>query len=250
MFISAIKKIRMSFAFCRKICIFALNHIPVKRLTVFAFMLYILGNPCSAGAQGTMRDREGNNYRTLVIANKVWMAENLNVSHYRNGDAIPEAKTSADWDRYCESKTGCWCYYDFSALNGRKYGKLYNWFAVNDARGLAPKGWHIPQDVEWLVFTNIPKEGDRPGRGMKSNSGWGTGNEDCSGSNDTGFDGLPGGSREVGDFEGIRIIGHWWCSTESEVNFARIRSLACNSDDLWLHTSLKQCGNSIRCVKD
>ena len=213
-------------------------------------MLCILGKLYPVRAQGMMRDREGNNYRTLVISNKVWMAENLNVSHYRNGDAIPEARTAAEWDRYCENKTGCWCYYDFSAANGRKYGKLYNWFAVNDPRNLAPKGWHIPRDVEWLVFTNIPKEGDRPGRGMKSTSGWGTGKLDCSGTNDTGFDGLPGGSREVDSFSGIRVIGHWWCSTESEVNFARIRSLACTSDDLWLQTCLKQCGNSVRCVQD
>lgn len=197
-----------------------------------------------------MRDREGNNYKTLVIANKVWTAENLNVAHYRNGDVIPEAKTAADWDRYNENRTGCWCYYDFSAINGHKYGKLYNWYAVHDPRGLAPKGWHIPSDVEWLVFTNIPKDGGRPGLAMKSRQGWGNESDECNGNNDTGFSGLPGGSREVGSFEGIRMIGHWWCSTESEVNFARIRSLACNSEDLWLHTSLKQCGNSVRCVQD
>ena len=197
-----------------------------------------------------MRDREGNNYKTFALLNKIWMAENLNVSHYRNGDAIPEARSAADWDRYAESKTGCWCYYDFNALNGRTYGKLYNWYAVNDPRGLAPAGWHIPRDVEWLVFTNIPVEGERPAIAMKSTSGWGEARDECSGNNHTGFNGLPGGSREVADFNGIRLIGHWWCSTESELNFARIRSLACTSDDLWLHACLKQCGNSVRCVRD
>jgi len=197
-----------------------------------------------------MRDREGNNYKTLVISNKVWMAENLNVSHYRNGDAIPEAKSIADWDRYCESKTGCWCYYNFSAANGHKYGKLYNWYAVDDKRGLAPSGWHVPKNEEWLVFTNIPNLGVRPGLGMKSTRGWGNGDVNCSGSNDTGFTGLPAGILANGNFESLGLIGQWWCSTESEVNFARTRSLWCDSDDLWLMNTLKQCGSSVRCVKD
>ena len=235
---------------CLRLFIFAFNQIQVNKFTAFVVVLFCLVLLSPARAQDIMRDRDGNSYKTLVISNKVWMAENLNVSHYRNGDAIPEAKTSADWDRYSESRTGCWCYYDFSPGNGRKYGKLYNWYAVNDSRGLAHKGWRVPQDVDWLVFTNIPKEGDRPGRGMKSQSGWGTGKDDCSGSNDTGFDGLPAGSREIDNFMGIRLLGHWWCSTESEVNFARIRTLACFSDDLWLQTCLKQCGNSVRCIKD
>ena len=198
-----------------------------------------------------MRDRDGNNYNTFTIAGKVWMAGNLNVSHYRNGDAVPEAKSAAEWDRYGESKTGCWCYYEFNASNGRMYGKLYNWYAVNDSRGLAPKGWHVPTDMEWLVFTNFKGNGQRPGLLMKSVSGWGIENyENCSGTNETGFNGRPGGSREVGFFDGLGMFGHWWCSTESEESFARRRSLACTSEDLWLHTCLKQCGNSVRCVKD
>ena len=197
-----------------------------------------------------MRDREGNNYKTLVISNKVWMAENLNVSHYRNGETIPEASTAGEWDRYGESKTGCWCYYNFNPENGRKYGRLYNWYAVNDPRGLSPYGWHIPKDVEWLVFTSIPGKSAKAGVAMKSADKWGDDENHCSGTNETGFDGLPGGSREVDSFIGIGKIGQWWCSTESEVGFARIRSLACDSDDLWLHTCLKQCGNSVRCVRD
>ncbi len=230
--------------------IFALNLHSLKNFSAFLLLLGLFCSQNRANAQGMMRDREGNNYKTLAISNKVWTAENLSVSHYRNGNAIPEAKTAAEWERYGDSKTGCWCYYGFNASNGRKYGKLYNWYAVNDPRGLAPAGWHIPRDIEWLVFTDIPTKGDRPGIGMKSTSRWGDEKDNCSGTNDTGFDGLPGGSMGVDGFSGLGVIGHWWCSTESEVSFARIRSLACNSDDLWLQTSLKQCGNSVRCVKD
>lgn len=197
-----------------------------------------------------MRDYDGNTYKTLVIENKIWMASNLNVTHYRNGDPIPEAKSGAEWDRLSDNRNGCWCYYDFNSSNGKKYGKLYNWFAVNDARGLAPKGWHVPKDVEWLVFTKFPGNGERPGVLMKSQSGWGNNCDNCGGSNKTGFNGLPGGSREVGSFYGMGIIGYWWCSTEIEINFARSRGLAGMSDDLWLNNQLKQCGNSVRCVKD
>lgn len=197
-----------------------------------------------------MRDRDGNSYRTTNFDGYIWMAENLNVSHYRNGDPVPEAKNAAEWEQYGESHTGCWCYYDFKPANGRIYGKLYNWYAVNDKRGLAPEGWHIPEDPEWLVFTKYLGYAERAGKMMKNQDGWSDGFQDCGGMNLTGFSGLPGGSREVGFFYGLGEVGHWWCASESEVNFARIRSLACNSDDLWVSTCLKQCGNSVRCVKN
>jgi len=238
------------FGILRKISIFALNQPFVKILFRILLSLCFIGQFHVGQAQKTVRDFDGNTYKTLVIANKTWMSQNLNVSHYRNGDAIPEAKSGAEWDRYSESRMGCWCYYDFKTSNGRIYGKLYNWFAVNDPRGLAPKGWHVPKDVEWLVFTNFPGNGERPGLLMKSPSGWSDGYQNCGGINTTGFNGLPGGSREVGFFSGIGLLGHWWCSTESEVNFARTRGLACMSKDLWLNVCLKQCGNSVRCVKD
>ena len=215
----------------------------------FLLCLILIGNVLAVRSQGIVRDRDGNMYKTLRIKNQTWMAENLIVSHYRNGEAIPEAKSSADWERFNENRTGCWCYYEFNTLNGRKYGKLYNWFAVNDPRGLAPKGWHIPKDVEWLVFTDYTGSEIRPGKRMKTTSGWGEDNY-CNGNNVTEFSGLPGGTRTVGVFSGIGLIGSWWCSTESEINFARIRSLASNSDDLWLNVALKQCGNSVRCVMD
>ena len=222
----------------------------MKSLLKIILTLCLIGQLSHSQAQKTTRDFDGNTYKTMTISGKVWMAGNLNVSHYRNGDAIPEAKSGEEWDRYCENRTGCWCYYDFKSSNGRIYGKLYNWFAVNDPRGLAPKGWHIPKDIEWLVFTNYPGNGQMPGLMMKSQGGWGNEEDDCGGSNEIGFSGLPGGSREVGFFNGQGMIGHWWCSTESEVNFARTRALVCMSDDLWLNVSLKQCGNSVRCVKD
>lgn len=222
----------------------------MKPVPTLLILLVLLACPRIALTQKSLRDRDGNVYKTFELEGKTWMAENLNVAHYRNGDAIPEAKNVAEWDRFAESRTGCWCYYDFKASNGRIYGKLYNWYAVNDRRGLAPAGWHVPEDTEWLIFTQYFGYAERPGKLLKNQTGWSDGFMDCSGLNVIGFCGLPGGSREISVFFGIGEVGHWWCTNESEVNFARTRGLACNSDDLWLNNTLKQCGCSVRCVKN
>ena len=85
----------------------------------------------------------------IAIGNQVWMTKNLNVSHYRNGDTILMVNSPTDWAKL---KTGAWCYYGIQSAKGITYGKLYNWYAVRDPRGLAPAGWHIPSDSEWNVL--------------------------------------------------------------------------------------------------
>ena len=97
-------------------------------------------------------DADGNTYSSIIINTKQWMKENLNVSKYKNGDVIPEVTDMADWDNLT---TGAWCYYANDTANGVTYGKLYNWYAVTDPRGLAPTGWHIPTDQEWTSLTNF-----------------------------------------------------------------------------------------------
>jgi uncharacterized protein (TIGR02145 family) len=89
---------------------------------------------------------------SVKIGNQVWTSENLNVDHYRNGDQIPEAKTAQEWINASKNKQGAWCYYDNNPAYGLKYGKLYNWYAVNDPRGLAPEGWHISSTNDWVVL--------------------------------------------------------------------------------------------------
>jgi uncharacterized protein (TIGR02145 family) len=87
--------------------------------------------------------------QTVTIGTQVWMTKNLDVSTFRNGEIIPEAKTNIEWEAAGDNKQPAWCYYDNNPANGTKYGKLYNWYAVNDPRGLAPDGWHVPTDQEW-----------------------------------------------------------------------------------------------------
>ena len=92
--------------------------------------------------------------QTTTICNQVWMVKNLDVDKYKDGTVIPEAKTVEEWVAAGNEGTGAWCYYNFDPTYGAVYGKLYNWYAVNDPRGLAPTGWHVPSAAEWqrLLF--------------------------------------------------------------------------------------------------
>jgi uncharacterized protein (TIGR02145 family) len=124
---------------------------------------------------------KGRSYSTVVMGNgQEWMAENLSVFNFRNGDPIPVAKTEEAWKKAVDNSEPACCYYENNAENGKTYGVLYNWYAVNDPRGIAPEGWHIPTEAEWTTFINYldPNAvgGDNTpnaaGTKMKSTSGW------------------------------------------------------------------------------
>lgn len=137
-------------------------------------------------------DVDGNIYKTIKIGEKVWMAENLNVSHFRNGDLIPEAKTIEEWVLAGTKNEPAWCYYNNDSENSIKYGKLYNWYAVNDPRGLAPENWTIPDNNEWAKLIDYLGGSKEAGAGMKSATGW---NSKGNGDNSSRFTALPGGGR-------------------------------------------------------
>ena len=86
---------------------------------------------------------------TIEIGTQKWMSKNLDVAFYRNGDVIPQVTDPTAWAALL---TGAWCYYNNDSTQGNKYGKLYNWYAVNDPRSLAPQGWHVPSDAEWTIL--------------------------------------------------------------------------------------------------
>ena len=90
----------------------------------------------------------------VQICNQIWMTKNLNVDHYRNGDPVRHCQTEEEWQDAAAKKEGGWCFYNNDSLNGEIYGKLYNWYAVSDPRGLAPEGWHVPSDTEWAELVN------------------------------------------------------------------------------------------------
>lgn len=109
----------------------------------------------------------------VVIGQQKWMKKNLEVTKFRNGEVIFQAKNAAEWKKANLNKQAAWCYYKFDPLNGKKYGKLYNWFAVNDARGLAPLGWHVPSNKDWNFLIDYVNKNSSI-KNLKSKSGWGS----------------------------------------------------------------------------
>jgi uncharacterized protein (TIGR02145 family) len=186
---------------------------------------------------------EASSTNEVAIGSQVWMTKNLNVDKFRNGDPIPEAKTNEEWFNAVENGRPVWSYYENDPSNGEKFGKLYNWYVVSDPRGLAPEGWHIPSDTEWIELTTFLDGEAVAGIKMKSKTGWdGNGN----GNNSSNFSGLPGGYRfEFGDFENIGEYGFWWSSTSTE-----FRIMNFESDDLNTASGSPGRGFSVRCVKD
>ncbi len=183
----------------------------------------------------------------VTIGIQMWMNKNLNVDHYRNGDSIPEVRDSATW---VNSKTGAWCYYNNSDSLGKIYGKLYNWYAVNDPRGLAPEGWHVPSDKEWTILANFLGGDSIAGRKLKEPEYLHWKIHYLNPTNESGFSALPGGCcQSNGAFGALSYIGYWWSSTES-ANFALSRSLNGMNDNITVNNCDQKVGFSVRCVKD
>ena len=184
----------------------------------------------------------------VAIGTQVWMTKNLDVAKFRNGDPIPEAKTDEEWKKAYENEQPAWCYYENDRTNGAKYGKLYNWYAVNDPRGLAPKGYHVPSDEEWTVLTDYLGGEEKAGAKMKSKTGW---FKDGNGTNSSGFSGLPGGYRYYdGAFSFIGYYGYWWSSSEYATFSAWYRYLHYYYGNVNRYDSLKQDAFSVRCLRD
>jgi uncharacterized protein (TIGR02145 family) len=183
----------------------------------------------------------------VKIGNQIWMTQNLNVDKFRNGDPIPEAKTSEDWRWADKTQQPAWCYVHNETAKGVIYGKLYNWYAVNDPRGLAPQGWHIPGDDEWLELRNYLGGRVVAGPKLKSLDYW---DNICDYSdNSSGFSGRPGGFRYYySGFNHSGIAGYWWAS-DGGSDWAWTHSLNC-IDDLVRFPKPKGDGQSVRCVKD
>lgn len=214
----------------------------------------------TAGVEsGTVTDIDGNVYHTVKIGNQWWMAENLKVKKYRNGDAIQNVTDAGTWSGLT---TGAHCNYDNSEANAVTYGRLYNWYAVNDSRNIAPEGWHVPSDAEWkqleMHLGMSQSEADAPGwRGTneggklkeKGTAHWNSPNTGAS--DDYGFTALPGGYRlDDGNFYVLGNVAHFWSSTENSTSSAWFRYLYYDSASISRYSLNKQVGFSVRCVRD
>ena len=188
---------------------------------------------------------------SVIIGDQEWQTKNLDVDRFRNGDLIPHARTNEEWETAGEKEEPAWCYYNNDTKNGRIYGKLYNWYAVNDARGLAPTGWHIPTDEEWTTLTNYLGGEDVAGGKMKSTGTayWNSPNTDAT--NESGFSVLPGGYRNnFGSFDSIRNNAFFWSATEGDYSDAWNRTLNVNFGNVYRVSYNKSVGASVRCLRD
>jgi len=182
------------------------------------------------------------------IGSQYWMTTNLNVNRFRNGDIIPQAYSIEEWLNAGYEERPVWCYYEFKNENGYKYGKLYNWYAVNDIRGLAPNGWHIPSDAEWNSLSNNLGGDNQSGYSLKDNYGW---YNDGNGNNESGFAGLPGGCiHDDGRFSSIGKGSSWWTSSTRNGAEAFSRHLHYKDDEMHKANYNMSSGFSVRCVRN
>jgi uncharacterized protein (TIGR02145 family) len=215
---------------------------------------------CTDCANGEMQYYNGTNWMKMTVSSlsflpsvkiciQIWKTKNLDVSTYRNGDSIPQVTNATQWSGLT---TGAWCYYNNDSVMGAIYGKLYNWYAVNDPRGLAPIGWHVPSDAEWTTVSTCL--GDSAVAGAMKETGtthWLSPN--VVGTYNSGFAALPGGYRS---FDGVYSspngsVSYLWSSTEM-INpvYAWCRSILYNDAGLMKGSLNKPCGFSVRCVRD
>jgi uncharacterized protein (TIGR02145 family) len=234
------------------------------------FSVFLLITSCNSSLNKESSNKESGfsieSFKEVKIGNQIWMSENLNVVRFRNGDRIPQAMSFNEWDEASEGQKPAWCYLNNDSTLG--FGKLYNWWAVNDSRGLAPSGWHISTDAEWHILAKFidptMKENMRHtyanvGKKIKSKTGWiNSQGSDCNGTNESGFNAFPSGSRSKrGGFDDSKVATFW---TSTRANFPK------EAKCWWLLGSegggggianflgytnyLKGNGFSVRCVKD
>ena len=231
-----------------------------KIITIFSITFIILQS-CSSGDSDnntntnttSVSDVDGNVYQTVTICNQTWTKSNLNVSRYRNGDVIPQVTNGSQW---ATLTTGAWCYYANTTSNGTTYGKLYNWYAVNDPRGLAPLGYHIPTDAEWTQLVDCLGGSTVAGGKMKSTGTIQAGNglwqsPNTMATNESGFTGLPGGWCDIsGTFTSISNDGRWWSSSEYNPADTWGRDLSHGTTTVSSYYFNKSYGYSVRCIKN
>jgi uncharacterized protein (TIGR02145 family) len=197
---------------------------------------------------GTVTDIDGNMYQTIQIGNQLWMAENLKVTRYRNGDVITNVTDNTDWSNLT---AGARCSYNNDENNVTTYGYLYNWYAVNDSRNIAPEGWHVPTDDEWQILVDYLGGSFVAGGKMKESgtAHWPSPNTDAT--NESGFTALPGGYRyRNGTSHHMGYYAYFWSATEYDTLYALYQYLIYYDSRIYRTIDDKQYGFSVRCVRD
>ncbi len=196
----------------------------------------------------SVTDIDGNIYNMATIGSQIWLEENLKVTHYQNGDSIPNVIDGISWGNHT---TGAYCYYDNDTNIAGLYGNLYNYYAVIDIRNICPAGWHVPALNEWTTLINYLGGNNVAGGKMKEadTTHWNSPNTGAT--NESGFTALPGGYRYIygPDFQ-IRNYGYWWSVTEADPYFSYLLSLEYHDGYTHLLSDSKGFGFSVRCMRD
>ncbi len=225
------------------------------RFILYAATLIATLYSCRHPAE-TVTDIDGNVYKTVKIGLQSWMAENLKVTKFSNGDPIPNITGGSEWRALTK---GAYCNYNNDTSSASVYGRLYNWYAVNDSRSIAPTGWHLPTNAEWAAMQAFL--GVENTKGLDTISGGrlkeaGTAhwdNPNTGADNESGFSALPGGIRfgsGEAAFYNIRSSGVWWTNTAMTDSIAYNHGLARGSAGCYLSFGSKKDGCSVRCIKD
>lgn len=184
---------------------------------------------------------------TVSVGMDSWMVSNLNVSCFRNGDAIPEVTDPVEWSN---CTTPAWCYYNNDPANGAIYGKLYNSQAINDPRGLAPDGFHLPTEEEWTAIN----------QSLRCNGAADSKRADCNSTcanftnrdlaQKCGFTILGGYRYSDGSFSYLESSGFWWCASDKKDVIAWVKNLGCSFSNSYKNAGIKAYGYAMRCIQD
>jgi uncharacterized protein (TIGR02145 family) len=194
----------------------------------------------------TVKDIEGNTYRTIQIGEQIWMAENLRVSSYQNGIPINKKVEDRSLWKSAANTTPEWYYYKNNSYYNTTHGKLYNWYAVINLRNICPVGWHVPTKNEWMQLVDYLGGVNTAAKKLKTGASlyWAG-----SGFNTSGFSALPSGYRNFdGEFKEINESSYYWTSSGENNLFAHLFSLFnWGMDKFFLN---KSNAYSVRCVKN
>jgi uncharacterized protein (TIGR02145 family) len=192
-------------------------------------------------------DIDGNIYKTIQIGNQLWMASNLNVSHYKNGESLPNISDKTVWDTL---STGAYCYYSNQDSYSSIYGKLYNFYTVVDERNICPDGWHVPSDAEWTTLIDFLGDSIAGPKLMDTNSNLWVATIITTKQN-TGFNALPAGFRFFNNqFSGMGYSAFFWSSTDRSYNTAWFRLVKSDAENVVRDFAHHNLGYSVRCLKD
>jgi uncharacterized protein (TIGR02145 family) len=204
---------------------------------------------------------QGYDYATVQIGEQCWFAENLRSLQYSNGDSIPTGLDEANWENTISGATAVYGEGPYPCNTASpdgdacdelwslgQYGRLYNWFAIDDMRGICPVGWHVPSDEEWTTLTDHLGGAEEAGSQMKTDYGWHDGGN---GSNSSGFSGLPGGCRSNFGYSGSGgSAGYWWSSTPVGASASWYRDLGAGYSHVYRNDGNNGDGFSVRCIQD